>query len=104
MWREDQSPRVKKEKKRTLKGKWESIFSGSHMDNVRKETHVVSVMIHLPLETVTAVRDEKDDRPLPHQIRRPRLTTREKNFQKHQMIEMKTLQTKEAKIRADTKL
>ena len=26
---------------------------------------------------------EKDDRPLPHQIRRPRLTAREKNHQKH---------------------
>ena len=25
----------------TLKRKWESVFSGRHMDNVQKETHVV---------------------------------------------------------------
>ena len=58
------------------------------MDNVRKETHVVSVM-NGPLETVAVVRDKKDDRPLPHQIRRPRLTAREKNPQKNQATEMK---------------
>ena len=29
-----------------------------------------------PRETVAKVRDEKDNRPLPHQIRRPRLTAR----------------------------
>ena len=45
-WNEDQSPRVKKERKPTLRGKWESVFSGSHMDNVSKETHAVSVMTH----------------------------------------------------------
>ena len=43
------------------------------MDNVRKETHVVSV-VNKPRETVAEVRDEKDSRPRPHQIRRPRLT------------------------------
>ena len=58
------------------------------MDNVRKETHVVSVM-NKPRETVAEVGDEKDNRPLPHQIRRPRLTARETNPQKNQAAEMK---------------
>ena len=40
----DQSLRVKMERKPTLRGKWENVFSGNHMDNVRKETHAVSVM------------------------------------------------------------
>ena len=44
LWNEDQSPRVKKERKRSLRGKWESVFSWRHMDNVQKKTHVVSVM------------------------------------------------------------
>ena len=35
------------------------------MDNVQKETHVVSVMTNLYKETCTVVRDEKDDRLLP---------------------------------------
>ena len=49
------------------------------MDNIPKETHAVSVMAHKSLETVALVRDEKDDRPLPHRIGRPRLTAREKH-------------------------
>ena len=40
------------------------------MDNVPKETHVVSLMISKPLETVAMVRDEEDDRLLLHPIRR----------------------------------
>ena len=44
LWNEDQLPRVKKERKLALRAKWESVFSGRHMDNVPKETHVVSVM------------------------------------------------------------
>ena len=89
----------------TLTGKWENVFSGNRMDNVRKETHVVSVM-NQPLETVAEVTDAKDNRPLPHQIRRPRprLTAREKNPPKNQTTEMKALQTKGAKFRADTKI
>ena len=73
------------------------------MDNVRKETHVVSVMTDWPLETVAVVRDEKDDL-LPNQIRRPRLTARETNPQENQATEMKALQTKRAKFRADTEI
>ena len=48
------------------------------MDNVPQETHVVSVMTQEPLETVAMARDEKDDRLLPHPIRRQRLTARDK--------------------------
>ena len=68
------------------------------MDNVQKETHVVSVMTNLHKETCAMVRGKKDDRPLPHQVRRPRLTAREKISQKHQVTEMKALQTKGANI------
>ena len=48
------------------------------MDNVPKETRVVSVMTNQYKETCTAVKDEKDDCLLPQQIRRPRLTKGEK--------------------------
>ena len=48
LWKEGQSPRVKRERKPSLRGKWESVFSGRHMDNVPEETHVVSVMTHRP--------------------------------------------------------
>ena len=44
LWKEDPQPRVKEERKPTLRGKWESVFSGRHMDNVPKETHAASVM------------------------------------------------------------
>ena len=44
LWKEDQSPRVKKERKPAERGEWESVFSGRHMDNVPKETHAVAVM------------------------------------------------------------
>ena len=37
-------PRVKKERKPTFREESVSVFSGRHMDNVPKETHVVSVM------------------------------------------------------------
>ena len=63
-----------------LKGKRESVFSGNHMDNVPKETHVASVMTSKPLYTVAKVRDEKGDRLLLHPIRRQnRLMARDKN-------------------------
>ena len=80
-----------KEEKPALRGKWESAFSGKYMDNVPKETHVVSVMTLLPLETVAKVRDEKDDRFLLHPIRRQnRLTARVKNPRKDQAVNRKT--------------
>ena len=68
------------------------------MDNVQKETHVVSVLTNQCTEICTVLRDEKDDRLLPHQIRRPRLTKEEKNPQKHQATERKTLQTQGARF------
>ena len=82
LWKEEQSPRV------------ESVFSGGHMDNVRKETHVVSVMTQRPLETAALVRDEMDDRLLAHPIRRQRLTARDKYPQRNQATKRNTLQTK----------
>ena len=44
MWREEQSPRVKEGKKAHVERKVRGVFSGSLMDNVRKEIHAVSVM------------------------------------------------------------
>ena len=38
----------KKERKHTLSGKWDSVFSGRHTDTVPKETHEVSVMTQRP--------------------------------------------------------
>ena len=76
----------KQERKPTLRWKWDSVFSGRHLDKVPKETHVVSVMTHKPLETVAKVRDEKDDRLLLHPIRRQnRLKARDKNPQRDQV-------------------
>ena len=72
-------------------GRWENAISERHMDNVRKDTHAVSVMTNKHKETCTVVRDEKDDGLLPHQIRRPRLT------------KWKALQTEGARFRAVTK-
>ena len=61
------------------------------MDNVPKETHVVSVMTSKPLGTVARVRDEKDDRLLLHPIRRQiRLTARDKNPHRDQAVNRKT--------------
>ena len=103
LWNEDQSPRVKKERKPTLRGKWESVFSGRHMNNVPQETHVVSVMTHKPLEIVAKVRDEKDDRLLLHPIRRQnRLTERDKNPQRDQLKKRNALWTR-MKFHADSK-
>ena len=42
------------------RGKRESVLSGRHMDNVPKETDVVSVMTNKYKETCTVVRDEKE--------------------------------------------
>ena len=65
--------------------------SGTHKDNVPKETPVVSVMTSKPLETVAKVRDEKDDRLLLHPIRsQNRLTARDKNPHRDQAIKRKT--------------
>ena len=94
--------RVKKERKPALKGKWESVFSGRHMDSFPEETHVVSVMTHKPLETMAKVRDKKDDRLLLHPIRRQnRLTARGKNRHRDQAGNRKAHWTR-VKFHADT--
>ena len=60
------------------------------MDNVPKETHIVSVMTSWPLETRAKVRDEKGDRLLPHPTRRHnRLTARNKNPHRDQAVNRK---------------
>ena len=72
------------------------------MDNVPKETHVVSVMTNQPLETVAKVRDEKGDRLLLHPIgRQNRPTAKDKNPQRDQAAKRKALQTR-AKFHADS--
>ena len=68
LWNEDQLPTFKKEKP-TWKGKWKSVFSEKHKDNVLKETRVVSVMSHkLVVTKVGKAKDKKDDRLLLHLI------------------------------------
>ena len=56
-----------------LRGKWESVFSGRHKDNVQKEIPLVSVMTLpwlLATGVVVTVKDEKDDRLLLHPMQR----------------------------------
>ena len=101
LWNEDQLPRVKKERKPTLRGKWESVSSGRHMDNVPKETHVVSPMI-LHLGTDARIRKEKDNRPLLHLIQRQRLTG--KNPSTDQVAEVRAFGQKGADSRAEIKI
>ena len=57
------------------------------MDNIQKDTHGVSVMTDLYKGTCTVVEDDKDDRLLPHQIRRTRLTKGGGKSSKHQATE-----------------
>ena len=57
-----QLPRVEKETKHASKGKWESVFSGKHTDNVPVETQKVSVMTHSPRK--------KRERSVPHPSQR----------------------------------
>ena len=98
------SPRVKKERKPTLRGKWESVFIGRHMDNVRKETHVVSVIPDKHKETCAVVRDEKGI-----VLSRTKFGGQDRRrgrdiLKKHKATEMKALQTKGTKFRAVTKI
>ena len=103
LWNEDQLSRVKKETKLALRGKWESVFSGRHVDNIPKETHVVLVMTIWPLETRAKVRDEEGDRLLSHPTRRQnRLTARNQNPHRDLAINMKTRMTR-VKFHVDSK-
>ena len=65
------------------------------MDNVPKETRVVSVMTDWFKEICMVVRDEKDDRLLLHPIRRQnRPTARDKNPHRDQAVKRKIRKTK----------
>ena len=59
-------PRVKKGKKVNVERKVGECFD-RHMDNVQKETLVVSVMTDQHKETCPMISDEDNDRPLPYQ-------------------------------------
>ena len=75
------------------------VSQGRHMENVPKESDVVSVMTQYLVETVAQARDAEDDRLLPHVIRRQdRLTARDKNPQRIQVTKRKALQTKGSEI------
>ena len=79
-WKEEQLPRAEKERKPTLRGRWENALNRRQMDNALKGTHVVQVM-NLYLETDTRLREEKGNRLLlAPPIQRQRLTG--KNIEK----------------------
>ena len=95
----EQQPRASKEEKPVWRGKWDNAVSGTQLDNVRKETHVISVMVER-LET-DAIRDEK--RTIVfflHQKRRHRSTKR--NPQEVQASGEKVLLEQEAELGGDT--
>ena len=93
--------RQKKGEKSAWRGKWENTVQLHSTDSsVRKETHVVSVLIE-HLET-DAIRDKKDNRFLLHQKRRHRVT--ERNRQKVQASEEKVVLQQEARFRAEISL
>ena len=81
---------------------WSEIvaISGKQLDNVRKKTHVVSVMI--PRLETDMIRDKNDNRPLLHQTRRHRLTGRYP--QKVQAAEERALLEQEERFRAEFSL
>ena len=80
---EEQSPRVEKGKKAYVDRKVGECFQWKTNGQCSKGDSC-SFSHDQPLETVAELRDEKDNRPLPHQIRRPRLTAKEQNPQKIQ--------------------
>ena len=88
---------TKMEKSPARKGRWENAISGKELDTVRKETHVVSVM--LPRLETDAVRDKKDKCPLLHQKRRHRLMGR--HPQKVQGAEGRVLLEQHERFRAE---
>ena len=92
LWKGDQSPRVKR-KESLLRRKWESVFSERHMDNVPKETHVVSVMTSKCFwKQWQRSETKKDDRLLLHPTRRQnRLTARDKNPYSDQAVNRKLI-------------
>ena len=79
--------------KPTLKGKWEIAGSGKQLDNVLKETRVVSIMELELLVTGANFINKKSGRPGLHQIRRQPKTERENHLTKR----MENLLTKAIK-------
>ena len=71
---------------------------GKQRDNVPEETRVVSVM-NRHLSTDARIKDEMGNRPLPHLIRKQRLTVKKIQVQ---ATEEKGFQTKGAEFRAVT--
>ena len=66
----------------TLKGKWEIAGSGKQLDNVLKETRVVSIMELELLVTGANFLNKKSGRLRLHQIRRQPKTERENHLTK----------------------
>ena len=94
--------RISHQKKAYVERKVWECFQWKAHGQCSQGSHVVSVMTNQYKETCTVVRDEKDNRLLPHQIGRPRLTKREKNLQTNLATDRKALQTGE-KFHADIK-
>ena len=74
--------RSRKEIEPTLKGKWEIAGSGKQLDNVLKETRVVSIMELELLVTGANFLNKMSGRPRLHQIRRQPKTERENHVTK----------------------
>ena len=66
----------------TLKGKWDIAGSGKQLDNVLKETRVVSIMELEFLVTGANFLNKKSGLPRLHQIRRQPKTERENHLTK----------------------
>ena len=79
LWKAEQSPRVTMETKPTFRGKWECFQWKVKGQCPKWDSYSFSFETRT-LETEYEVRDEEDERLLPHPIRRQnRLTARDKN-------------------------
>ena len=79
LWNEDQLPRVKKGKKAYVERKVRECFQLKTHGQCSKEDSCCFSHDRLVRGDLYGGQRRKDDRPLPHQIRRPRLTAREKS-------------------------
>ena len=94
LWKGDQSPRVKKERKPALKGNWECFQWKAHGQCSKGDSY--------SFNHVAKVRDKKDDRLLLHPIRRQNgLTARDKNSHRDLAVKRKALWTS-VKFHADS--
>ena len=83
-----------------MKGKWEIAGSGKQLDNVLKETRVVSIMELELLVTGANFINKKSGRPRLHQIRRQPKTERENHLTKR----MENLLTKGIKSHVNAEI